>query len=202
MEEAKLREEQIESENIFSGVILNVKRDRVRLPNGHSSVREVIRHVGAVCVVPVTDDGRVVLERQYRYPIDQVITEIPAGKLEIGENPDDAIRRELAEEAGLKAESITSLGAFYPTVGYSNEIIRLYLAKGLTYVGAKPDEDEFLEIKYFPIDELRKKCLSGEITDSKTIIAIFKYFIKHFYIEFCASTIKVISIHFESITKR
>ena len=82
MEEAKLREIQTDSENIFDGVILNVKRDQVRLPNGHQSVREVIRHVGAVCVVPVTDDGRVVVERQYRYPIDQVITEIPAGKLD------------------------------------------------------------------------------------------------------------------------
>ena len=164
-----------ECDYVYKGRIVNLRNDLIKLPNGKASQREFVEHRGGVAVLAVTDDGFVPLVRQFRYPLGAQIWEIPAGTLEIGENPDDAIRRELAEEAGLKAESITSLGAFYPTVGYSNEIIRLYLAKGLTYVGAKPDEDEFLEIKYFPIDELRKKCLSGEITDSKTIIALFKY---------------------------
>ena len=101
MEEKKLREVQVETEDIFDGVILNVKRDQVRLPNGHRSVREVIRHVGAVCVVPVTEDGKVVIERQYRYPIDQVITEIPAGKLDSREEDRlHAAKRELLDGYG------------------------------------------------------------------------------------------------------
>ena len=132
MEEKKLRETQIETEEIFSGVILNVKRDQVRLPNGHESVRELIRHVGAVCVVPVTDDGRVAVERQYRYPIDQVITEIPAGKLD---SPDEdrleAAKRELREETGITADSWTDMGLYYPAAAYSDEKITMYLARGL-----------------------------------------------------------------------
>ena len=165
-----------ECDTVYKGRIINLRNDLIRLPNGKAAQREFIEHRGGVAVLAVTDDGFVPLVRQFRYPLGAHLWEIPAGKLEIGEEPDSAIRRELREEAGLEAESITSLGSFYPTVGYSNEIIRLYLAKGLTYVGAKPDEDEFLEIKYFSLDELREKCLSGEIVDGKTLVAVLKYY--------------------------
>ena len=178
MEERKLREEQIGTENIFSGIILNVKRDRVRLPNGNSSVREVIRHVGAVCVVPVTGDGRVVVERQYRYPIDQVITEIPAGKLDSREEDRlDAAKRELWEETGIRADSWTDMGLYYPAAAYSDEKITRYLAQGLHLkeMGDQHlDEGEFLNVEIRPIGELVEEILSGAITDGKTQAAILK----------------------------
>lgn len=178
MEERKLREEQIGTENIFSGIILNVKRDRVRLPNGNSSVREVIRHVGAVCVVPVTGDGRVVVERQYRYPIDQVITEIPAGKLDSREEDRlDAAKRELWEETGIRADSWTDMGLYYPAAAYSDEKITMYLAQGLHLkeMGDQHlDEGEFLNVEIRPIGELVEEILSGAITDGKTQAAILK----------------------------
>ena len=175
MEEAKLREEQIETENIFSGVILNVKRDRVRLPNGHSSIREVIRHVGAVCVVPVTDDGRVVLERQYRYPIDQVITEIPAGKLDSKEEDRlDAAKRELWEETGIRADSWTDMGLYYPAAAYSDEKITMYLAQGLHMGEQHLDDDEVLNVELVPIEDVVEEIVSGRITDGKTQAAVLK----------------------------
>ena len=175
MEEKKLRETQIETEEIFSGVILNVKRDEVRPPNGHESVRELIRHVGAVCVVPVTDDGRVAVERQYRYPIDQVITEIPAGKLD---SPDEdrleAAKRELREETGITADSWTDMGLYYPAAAYSDEKITMYLARGLHLGEQHLDEDEFLNVSFVPIRELVKEILGGKITDGKTQAAVLK----------------------------
>ena len=175
MEEKKLRETQIESKEIFSGVILNVKRDQVRLPNGHESVRELIRHVGAVCVVPVTDDGRVAVERQYRYPIDQVITEIPAGKLDSPEEDRlEAAKRELREETGITADSWTDMGLYYPAAAYSDEKITMYLARGLHLGEQHLDEDEFLNVSFVPIRELVKDILSGKITDGKTQAAVLK----------------------------
>ena len=175
MEEAKLREIQTDSENIFDGVILNVKRDQVRLPNGHQSVREVIRHVGAVCVVTVTDDGRVVVERQYRYPIDQVITEIPAGKLDSREEDRlHAAQRELKEETGITADSWTDMGLYYPAAAYSDEKITMYLARGLHRGEQRLDEDEFLNVELVSMEELIEEILTGKITDGKTQAAILK----------------------------
>ena len=168
--------ERTDEENyLFKGYIINLRKDRILLPNGKTAPREYVEHRGGVAVLAVDENGCVPLVRQYRYPLRSHLWEIPAGKLEIGEDPDKAILRELREEAGLVAGNVRSLGKFYATCGYSNEIIRLYLATDLSYVGAKPDEDEFLEIKYFPIDELYEKCLSGEIEDSKTLVAILKY---------------------------
>lgn len=164
-----------EENYLFKGFIINLRKDRVLLPNGRTAPREYVEHRGGVAVLAVDENGCVPLVRQYRYPLRSHLWEIPAGKLEVGEDPDSAIVRELREEAGLEAKSIRSLGRFYATCGYSNEIIRLYLATGLTYVGAHPDEDEFLEIRYFPVDEVYEKCLSGEIEDSKTLVAILKY---------------------------
>ena len=164
------------SEYIYKGKIINLRKDEVTLPNGKPAPREMVEHRGGVAVLAVDQNGFVPVVRQFRYPLGKHLWEIPAGKLEVGEKPDEAILRELREEAGLVAGSVTSLGMFYPTCGYSNEIIRLYLATDLSYVGAKPDDDEFLEIKYVPVEELLKKCLSGEIEDGKTIVAVLKYF--------------------------
>ena len=175
MEEKQLRELQIDSEEIFNGVIMDVKRDRVRLPNGHQSVRELLRHVGAVCVVPVTDDGRVVVERQYRYPIDQVITEIPAGKLDSPEEDRlSAAQRELWEETGIKADRWTDMGLYYPAAAYSDEKITMYLAQSLHMGTQHLDEDEFLNVQTLPIAELVEDILSGKITDGKTQAAVLK----------------------------
>ncbi|MBP5404483.1 MAG: NUDIX hydrolase [Clostridia bacterium] len=159
----------------YKGRIINLRNDDILLPNGKGAQREYIEHRGGVAVLAMDEEGRVPLVRQYRYPLFRHLWEIPAGKLEAGEKPEEAIVRELREEAGLVAGKMTSLGEIYPTCGYSNEIIRLYLATDLTYVGAKPDEDEFLEIKYVKIDELYEKCLSGEIKDGKTVVAVLKY---------------------------
>ena len=175
MEERKLKEIQVGTEDIFEGVILNVKRDQVQLLNGHRSVRAVIRHVGAVCVVPVTDDGKVVVERQYRYPIDQVITEIPAGKLD---SPDEdrlsAAQRELREETGFTADRWTDMGLYYPAAAYSDEKITMYLAQGLHKGEQHLDEGEFLNVETVPIAELVEDILSGKITDGKTQAAVLK----------------------------
>ena len=164
-----------EKRYVFKGRIINVRNDRIILPNGAESLRESVEHRGGVAVLAVDDKGYVPIVRQYRYSPGLELWEIPAGKLEVGEQPDEAIHRELREETGLVAGKMTSLGMFYPTCGYSNEIIRLYLATDLSYVGAMPDEDEFLEIKYVKIEDLYKMCFSGEIIDGKTLVAVLKY---------------------------
>ena len=170
----EMREVQTATEDIFDGVILNVKRDTVRLPDG-SSAREVIRHVGAVCVIPLTDDGEVIVERQYRYPFDTVITEIPAGKLDSKEEDRlSAAKRELREETGLTADRWTDLGGFYPAAAYSDEYITMYLAQGLHQGVQALDEGEFLEVKKAPLKELVEDVMAGKIPDAKTQTAILK----------------------------
>ena len=175
MEEKKMRETQISSEDLFNGVILNVKRDQIRLPNGQQSFRELIRHVGAVCVVPVTDDGKVVVERQYRYPIDQVITEIPAGKLDSREEDRlHAAQRELKEETGITADRWTDMGLYYPAAAYSDEKITMYLAQGLHRGEQHLDEGEFLTVEAIPLEELYHMVMAGEIRDGKTQAILLK----------------------------
>ena len=164
-----------ECDYVYQGRIINLRNDLIKLPNGKNAQREFVEHRGGVAVLAVDEKGFVPIVRQFRYPLGAHLWEIPAGKLEVGERPDDAIRRELREEAGLIAGKIEPLCFFYPTCGYSNEIIRLYVATDLTYVGAQPDEDEFLEIKYLPVDELYQMCLSGEIHDGKTLVAVLTY---------------------------
>ena len=171
----KLAEHKVASELIFDGRILHLYRDDITLPNGKPADRELIRHVGAVCVIPVTDDGCAVMERQYRYPVDEIVLEIPAGKLDSKEEDhEEAARRELEEETGYTAKELIPLGKFYPACAYSDETIWMYLAKGLELGERHPDADEFLDVELIPLKDLVKEVLEGRIPDAKTQIAILK----------------------------
>ena len=171
----RLAEKQASSEDIFDGAILHVKRDTVTLSNGSTAVREVIRHIGAVCVIPVTEDNGVIMERQFRYPLDRVILEIPAGKLDA---PDEdrlsTIRRELREETGYTADQWTELGDFHPAPAYSDEYITMYMARGLHKGKQDLDEDEFLDVYTIPLSELVEDVMAGKISDAKTQVCILK----------------------------
>ena len=171
----RLSEKMSSSEDIFDGVILHVKRDMVTLSNGNTTMREVIRHIGAVCVIPVTENNEVIMERQYRYPLDRVILEIPAGKLDA---PDEdrlsAIRRELREETGYTADEWTEIGDFHPAPAYSDEYITMYLARGLHKGDRHLDEDEFLDVYTIPLTELVENVMAGRISDAKTQVCILK----------------------------
>jgi len=171
----ELREVQASSREIFDGRILHLFEDTVTLPNGRPAFREVIRHVGAVCVIPVTEDGKVVVERQFRYPIDRVITEIPAGKLDSRQEPRlEAAKRELLEETGITAENWQELGLFYPAAAYCDEAITMYLATGLRFGERKLDDDEFLNVELVPLKELVDEVMAGKIPDAKTQLAVLK----------------------------
>jgi ADP-ribose pyrophosphatase len=163
------------SEEIFDGIVLHVNKDTVTLPDGKSAVREVIRHVGAVCVVPLTEAGEVICVRQYRYAAGQVMLEIPAGKLDHKqEDRREAALRELREETGVRCETLTSLGAFYPAPAYSDELIDMYLAEGLSYGDTDPDEDEFLDVVRVPLAEMVDMAMRGELPDAKTQMAVLR----------------------------
>ena len=170
-----LTEHGIESRMLVDGALLKVYRDRVRLPNGNESVREWIDHPGAAAVVPLLEDGRVILVRQYRYPLGAEFIEVPAGKLDRdGESPEAVAVRELREETGWQADELISLGAYHIAVGYSNEVIHCYLATGLTEVGSSLDEDEFLEVLYIPFDETLEMVADGRITDAKSVVSLLR----------------------------
>ena len=174
-ENARLREVKTGSEEIFNGVILHVQRDTVRLPNGNETVREVIRHIGAVCVIPLLENGDVIMERQYRYPLDRVILEIPAGKLDsAGENRLSAIKRELSEETGYTADEWTEIGDFHPAPAYSDEFITMYLARKLRKGDRHLDADEFLDVCTIPLKDLVEDVMAGKISDAKTQVCILK----------------------------
>ena len=170
----ELFEKKLTSRQVFDGVVVKLFVDEVELPNGEKSVREIVRHPGAVCVVPVDNDGNVIMVRQYRYAFGQVLLEIPAGKLEKGEEPLPAAMRELEEETGTVAGKMEYLGELYTTVAIFDENIHMYLATDLTYKDAHPDQDEFLEVEKMPLDTLVKMVMDGEIKDSKTQVAILK----------------------------
>ena len=174
-ENSRLREVRTGSEEIFNGVVLHVQRDTVRLANGSESIREVIRHIGAVCVIPVLENGDVVMERQYRYPLDRVILEIPAGKLDAAdEDRFSAIQRELREETGYTADEWTVLGDFHPAPAYSDEFITMYMARGLRKGDRHLDEDEFLDVYTVPLKDLVEDVMAGRISDAKTQVCILK----------------------------
>lgn len=170
----ELFEKRLSSRQIFDGVVVKLFVDEVELPDGTKSVREIVRHPGAVCVVPVTDNGEVIMVRQFRYAFNQVLLEIPAGKLEPGEDPLRAALRELEEESGVVASNVEYMGELYTTVAIFDERIHMYLATGLTYKDAHPDQGEFLEVEKIPLCRLVDMVMNGEIKDSKTQIAILK----------------------------
>lgn len=169
-----LTETTLESRRVFDGCLLHLDVDTVRLPNGEQSVREVARHPGGVCVLPLHDDGTVSVVEQFRYPYKEVVTELPAGKLEPGEDPDDAICRELSEEVGLTAGEWHKMGVFYPTPGYTDEVLHLYFARNLSQGNCHPDDDEFLAPKRVPLDDLVAQVMKGEIPDGKSAALILK----------------------------
>ena len=160
------------TESVFSGRLLQVRRDTVRLPNGAPATREHILHPGAVMIVPVLDSGELVMERQYRYPLGQDFIEFPAGKRDPGEEPAETARRELLEEAGFEASHWEHLGGIHVAIAYSNERIDLYLARGLKHVGARLDDDEFLDILHVPRERAMGWLAQGKITDAKTVVGL------------------------------
>ena len=174
MEPKELAESKETSTTLFTGKIVRLEYDEVRLPNGKMATREVIRHRGAVAVVALTDEGEILLERQYRYPHAEVLWEIPAGKLEAGEDPAEAVKRELQEETGAVAKEWRSLGMFYPSPAILDEKIRLYLARGLTFGKRHLDEDEFLAVERVPLARAVEMVLCGEIPDGKTQAAVLR----------------------------
>ncbi len=177
-----LTEHCISSQTIASGGMLTVKRDQVRLPNGNTSQREFVTHPGAVVVVPLLPNGHVILERQFRYPLHQVFIELPAGKIDAGEEVLITGQRELLEETGYSASDWVKLGHQHPCIGYSNEVIHMYLARGLSAGTHQRDADESLEVFDISFEDCLKLIHTGEITDGKTIVALFfaeKYLIQH-----------------------
>ena len=170
--DAHLVEERIDSTQVFAGRLLDVRRDRVRLPDGAEAIREYIVHPGAALVVPVLADGRVIVVRQFRYPLNTVMTEFPAGKVDHGESPLDTAQRELREEAGYTAGRWTLLGTLHTALAYTTEAIAVYLAEDLAHVGTLLDDGEFVDVETVELETLLAAVDAGEITDVKTIAAL------------------------------
>ena len=168
-----MREIRLDGRKVFSGRVVRLEVDRVRMPDGGESVREVVRHRGAAVVLPILDDGRVVLVRQFRYPVGETLLELPAGTLEPGEDPLVCAARELTEETGYTATSVTPLGRFYAAPGYTDEGLQAVLATGLRLTdNAEPDPDEIIEVEIVAVDELVSGISAGEVRDSKTLATI------------------------------
>jgi len=167
-----LTEELLKSKVVYDGKLLTVYCDKVKLPNGKETSREFIRHPGAVAVVPITKEGNIVLVRQYRYPVGRAILEVPAGKLDKGEHPDDCARRELEEETGYVANTIKRLSSIYTTPGFTDEMIHLYIADNLTLAKQCLDEDEFLAVEIYTKEQIRIMINDGTINDAKSMLAL------------------------------
>ena len=170
-----LKEKQLKSEQIYKGAIINLFLDDIELPDGKPAKREYVRHPGGICVVPVTDEEEIMLVRQYRYPYGREVLEIPAGKRDsFEEDPLEGGKRELKEELGITAEKFVSLGTFYPTPGYTDEVIYMYAAFGLSFGETDPDEDEFVLPEKIKLEKLVNMIMAGEIPDGKTQAAVLK----------------------------
>ncbi len=169
-----MTEKKIDRKVIYEGKIINVYNDTVILPDGKKTHRELVEHHGGVCVAALTEKNNLLFVRQFRYPYGRVLLELPAGKLEKGEDPLCAGVRELEEECGVVAEKVIPMGTVYPTVAYCTEIIHLYLAKGLTKTHQHLDEGEFLSVEEIPLADAVKLVMNGEISDSKTVALVLK----------------------------
>ena len=175
MKDQRLTEETLCSKKVYSGPVFDVYSDNVRLCSGSEARRDYLLHRGAVAIIPLDDEGNVIMERQFRYPHRRVLYEIPAGKLEAFDtDPLEAARRELLEETGVTAESIVHLGQYIPSPAILSEVIQVYLARGLTYGETCPDEDEFLEVERIPLGRLVDMIMANEISDGKTVFGILK----------------------------
>jgi ADP-ribose pyrophosphatase len=170
--DAHLVETRIASEDVFDGKLLHVKRDTVRLPDGKTATREYIAHPGAVMIIPRLPDGKLLLERQFRYPLARIFVEFPAGKIDPGEDPATTAARELLEETGYTAERWSHIGTLHPLITYSTERIEIYTADVLTFIGAKPDAGEFIEIFSATLEEALAWLDRGEVTDGKTMLGL------------------------------
>lgn len=167
----KLIETKVEGETLYDGKILRLERDKVILENGNTAYREVVRHNGGACIVPITKDNEILFVKQYRYPFSKVIMELPAGKLEIKEQPELCAKRELSEETGAIGE-VEYLTEIYPTPGYSSEIIYIYAAFNVEIGSLSLDEDEFIDVVKVDINSALEMVKNGEIKDAKTIVGI------------------------------
>ena len=170
--DAALRESRVESKQVYSGNFLDVRRDSVRLPDGAVSTREYIVHPGAVMIVPILDDGRLVIERQWRYPLERAMLEFPAGKLEFGEDPFECARRELSEETGYRAAEWARAGILHNAIAYSSEGIEIWFARGLVAGERHLDAGEFLEVRSASAEDIDGWCAEGAITDAKTLVGL------------------------------
>lgn len=169
-------EKTMKSEKIYEGRIINVKIDTIELPNKKYSKREIVEHPGAVGIVPITANGEIILVRQFRKAVEKALLEIPAGRLETDEEPSQCAIRELKEETGYTAKNIKKMFEFYSAPGFSTEKIYVYLAQDIIKGAPQPDEGEYIEVIKMPLEEALEKVRTGEIRDSKTIIAILSYF--------------------------
>lgn len=168
-------EKTVSSEKVFEGRIIKVKVDKVEMPDGSTSTRELVEHPGGVGIVAVTDNDEIILVKQYRKPLDKVIYEIPAGKLDPGEHHRTCGIRELEEETGLSANVFEYMGFIYPSPGFTDEVTHVYFAKELTQGETHPDDDEFLDVEKVPFERALKMVIDGEINDAKSVFGILKY---------------------------
>lgn len=171
--DAHLRERTVGSEQVYLGHFLDVRRDQVQLPDGSAAQREYIVHPGAAMIVPLLDDGRIVVERQWRHPLSRVLLEFPAGKLDAGEPPFECAVRELFEETGYRAAEWARAGLLHNAIAYSNEGIEVWFARGLTAGERALDQGEFLEVGSASLEELHDLACRGELTDAKTLIGMY-----------------------------